>query len=68
MNSKYIRPRSLTWWASIAPLSAGVFKASAPAHGMDMPVEVIDQMTGNMTPAMLINLGLAGIGLRGALK
>ena len=63
---KYWKPRSLTFWASCAPIFAGVFLATEPLHGLSSISAVIDQMSGQMTPAMLINVGLAGIGLRAA--
>jgi len=64
---KYFKPKSLTWWASFAPLLAGLFIAAAPLHGLTAAVEVINSMTGGASAAILINAGLAGIGLRGAL-
>ena len=63
---KYFKPLSMTWWASAAPLIAGVFMSMEPVHGLSDWVEVVRLWTGGMTPAMLINLGLFGIGLRGA--
>lgn len=62
---KYIKLNSLTWWASFAPFICGVFMAFTPVHGL---VEVTDSLraaTGLTAPA-LINMGIAGIGLRGA--
>lgn len=68
MESKYFKPKSLTWWASLAPLLAGLFVAAEPVHGLAAWVELIDNATGGASPAVLINAGVAGIGLRGALK
>ena len=65
---KYIKPKSLTWWASVVPLVAGTIVATGPLHGVEEIVQTIDNFTGNMQPALLINMGLAGIGLRGALS
>ena len=64
---KYFKPNSVTWWASISPLAAGVFMAAEPVHGMTPIVQSIENAT-EMTPYMLINLGIAGVGLRGAIK
>lgn len=64
---KYFKPRSLTWWASVAPLVAGLIVASEPLHELAKLVATIDNMTGGMSAAVMINSGLIGIGLRGAL-
>lgn len=66
MTSKYIKPKSLTWWASVAPLAAGVFMACEPLHGLSGAVDSLRNATG-LTAPILINMGLAGVGLRGAL-
>jgi hypothetical protein len=63
---KYFKPRSLTWWASIAPLAAGLFLATEPIHGLAGMADSIRAGTGMNAP-VLINMGLAGVGLRGAL-
>jgi hypothetical protein len=65
---KYIRPNSLTWWASVAPLVAGGFIALEPVHGASDWVAVVNVLTDHMSPAVLINVGLAGIGVRAAIK
>ena len=64
---KYLKPRSLTWWTSLAPVIAGLIVASEPLHGVVSLVETIDGITGGISPAIMINAGLAGIGLRGAM-
>jgi hypothetical protein len=64
----YFKPKSLTWWAAFVPLMAGLVVASEPIHGMGAVVQTIDSMTGNVSSAILINVGLAGIGFRGAIK
>ncbi len=64
---KYIRPTSLTWWSAVVPLLCGLFMAFEPVHGMTDLAEAIKNATGMSAP-VLINLGLAGIGLRGAIK
>ena len=67
MESKYFKPLSVTWWASVTPLLCGLFMASVPVHGMTDIAESISNATGLSAP-VLINMGLAGIGLRGAIK
>lgn len=65
--NKYFKPGSLTWWASVSPLLMGLFIASEPLHGMASAVLSIKNATG-MTAPVLINAGLVGIGIRGAIK
>ena len=65
--SKYFKPRSLTWWASVSPLIMGLFMATEPLHGMASAAAAIQNATGQTAP-VLINAGLMGIGIRGALK
>ena len=66
---RYFKPYSLTWWASAAPLFAGVVKALEAAFPGLQPVSaVIDAMSGEIPAPVLINMGLIGIGLRGAVK
>lgn len=64
---KYLKPRSLTWWASVSPLFCGVFIAAEPLHGLSAISESLQNGTGMSAP-VLINMGLVGIGLRGAIK
>lgn len=67
MTGKYVKPTSLSWWASFVPLVAGLVLAAEPLHGWIGITETIDRASGGMTAAMLINVGALGIGLRGAL-
>lgn len=67
MIRRYLKLRSLTWWTSLAPLMVGLIVASEPLHGLSTLVETLRAATGDAPPAVLINAGLAGIGLRGAL-
>ena len=67
MQSKYIKPKSLTWWTSAAPLSLGTFIAFTPVHGLADWASSIDAITGGIGPYGLINAGLVGIGIRAAL-
>lgn len=67
MRRKYFRPNSLTWWASATPLFAGMIKAASVARPeLQTITAVIDAASGDMPAPILINMGLIGIGLRGA--
>lgn len=50
------------------PLIAGVVVAFEPLHGGVAITETINNVTGFLSPAVMINAGLIGIGVRGALK
>jgi hypothetical protein len=65
---KYFKPKSLTWWSSFVPLIAGVVVASEPLHGWLAVTATIDALTGGVSPSLMINAGLLGIGVRGAMK
>ena len=65
---KYFKPKSLTWWASFAPLIAGLVVAFEPLHGWLAVTDTINALTGGVPPSLLINAGLVGIGVRGAMK
>ena len=66
--SKYFKPKSLTWWASAAPLVAGIILATEPLHAAFDLAQTLRNITGDVPPVMLFNAGLAGIGIRGALQ
>lgn len=68
MLRKYWKPTSLTWLASVTPLVIGIFMALEPVHGLSQWVQAAGAMTGDMPPYALINMGLVGIGLRGAVE
>lgn len=68
MERKYFKPISLTWLASVTPVAAGLFMAFEPVHHLKEWVDAVSNLTGNISPYMLINAGLVGIGLRGAVK
>ena len=69
MFEKYVRPDSLTWWASLTPLVAGVILALSAALPTLLPVaSIINAASGGLPASVLINTGLIGIGLRGAMK
>lgn len=67
MTTKYFKPTSLTWWASVIPLLVGVVVGTESLHGWTSVVDSINELTGHTSAAVLINAGLAGIGIRGAL-
>ena len=64
---KYLRPTSVTWLASMVPVCLGVFQATLPLHGLELSAQIISNMTGGASPYVLINAGLVGIGMRGAM-
>tara|TARA_R110000744_G_scaffold149386_6_gene262532 strand:- start:106 stop:309 length:204 start_codon:yes stop_codon:yes gene_type:complete len=66
--NKYFKPKSLTWWGATVPLVAGLVAASEPIHGLSAIVQTIDSVTGHVSPAIMINAGLVGIGFRGAME
>lgn len=65
---KYLKPRSLTWWTAMVPLIAGLVVALGAAIPDLAPVvAVINAASDGMPAAAMINMGLIGIGLRGAI-
>lgn len=79
---RYIRPKSLTWWAGILMIAIGAAQAAGwPTQGTDGAdglvgiisaltaalVQVLGGTGGEQSPAALIGLGLAAIGLRDAM-
>ena len=52
----------------MSPLAGGLLVATAPLHGLVDVVEVVNNISGNAEPGVLINAGLLGIGLRGAME
>jgi hypothetical protein len=68
MELKYFKPKSITWWGSVVPLACGLFIAFEPTHGLSGLAASLDAATGGIGPYALINLGLVGVGLRGAVK
>jgi hypothetical protein len=65
---KYFKPKSLTWWSSCVPLIAGAVVAFEPIHGLSAITDTINNVTGFVSPAVMINAGLIGIGVRGAMN
>jgi hypothetical protein len=67
--SKYVKPKSLTWWASVVPLIAGLALAvSSAVPGFEALNGLLQGFFPEATAVELINVGLIGIGLRGAIK
>ena len=65
---KYVKPLSLTWLASALPLAAGLFVAFEPVHHLVDWSKAVSLTFGGASPYLLINAGLVGIGLRGAIR
>lgn len=66
---RYFKPKSLTFWCAVTPFFAGLIVALASVvPELEKAATVINIASGGLTPPVLINLGLAGIGLRGAIK
>jgi len=66
MFKKYFKPRSVTWWSSVVPLVIGLIIAVDPLHPWGAITTTMTNLT-DIPSYMLINGGLFGIGLRGAL-
>ncbi|MFN3856094.1 MAG: hypothetical protein ACK4M0_17025 [Phreatobacter sp.] len=68
---RYIRPRSLTWWAGLMAVATGTATLALPATG---PLAELARLvtllsgSGDASPAALIALGLGLIGLRDRLE
>lgn len=67
--AKYVKPKSLTWWASAFPLFAGLVLAiTSSVPGLEAIAGIVGGFFPGMSAVTLINMGLVGIGLRGAVK
>ena len=65
---KYLKPRSLTFWAGAVPLLSGLLMAASKVVPQLQPVGIVlDAVYGGTSPSALINAGIAAIGIRGAL-
>jgi hypothetical protein len=68
---RYIRPRSLTWWAGLLAVATGTATMALPETG---PLADLARLvtllsgSGDASPAALIALGLGLIGLRDRLE
>lgn len=66
---KYLKPKSLTWWAGLFPLASGIVVSLAAGFpGLQPVADALVALYGGMTPAGMINAGLVAIGLRGAMS
>lgn len=66
MERKYFKPLSVTWWSGVVPIVGGGFIAAEPLHQLAEHTMVVSSVFGDVPPGVLINGGLALIGLRGA--
>lgn len=68
-EAKYVKPKSLAWWASVMPLVGGLIIAFSKVFAELEPIAtIVHELSGDMTAAQLVQLGLLGIGLRGAIS
>ncbi|GAB4387771.1 hypothetical protein [Albidovulum sp.] len=64
---RYVRPKSLTWWAGVLSMLTGTASVALPATG---PLAELARLvallagTGDASPSGLVFLGLGLIGLR----
>lgn len=68
---RYIRPRSLTWWAGVAMIAVGIAGIILPDSDAAREVAVaLHMLTGEgaSSPGMMIGSGLGLIGLRDAIQ
>ena len=68
MATKYFQPTSLTWWSGVAMIAEGLILLAAQIVPSLAPLAaMIRPATGGMGPMILINGGLAAIGIKGAI-
>lgn len=66
---KYFKPTSLTWWAAVFPLVGGLLlMISKIIPGLEDVAAAVNTFWPGADGVVLINIGLAGIGLRGAMQ
>jgi len=65
MDKKYFKPKSLTWLSGAVPIIGGTFIAFEPVHNLVEVTTSVSAIFGDASPGILINGGLALIGLRG---
>ena len=66
--NKYIKPKSVTWWAGAGLLVMGIVVGIGQGFDLGGITAVIDAWTGGLGSAALMAQGAGLIGLRGALK
>lgn len=69
-ESPYFQPQSPIWWMGLISVLAGVIKALATVHAqLAGVVAVIDAFSAtNMSPGMLVSVGLSIMGLKAQLE
>lgn len=68
MLNKYIKPKSITWWAGIITLASGLIMALAAGFPAFEPLaKALRAAWGIDAPALLFTLGLGLVGVRGAI-
>lgn len=68
---KYIKPKSLTWWAGIFALVVGIASLAIPDnYQLSQLGQLVSMLSGGQdaNPASLIAMGLGLIGIRGAIS
>ena len=63
---RYLRPKSLTWWTSIASIALGLLGMFYPGHDpIDQLGQVLAVLLGgsDSSPVGLVILGFIGIGI-----
>jgi hypothetical protein len=64
----YFKPRSLTFWAGAILVVCGVFLAAEELHGLVKITGFLREIYGHTAPGVMINNGLAIIGIRRVLQ
>lgn len=69
-ESPYFQPNSPIWWMGLISVLAGVVKALAVTHEeLADAVVIIDTFSAtNMSPGMLVSIGLSIMGLKAQLE
>lgn len=66
MQTRYFRPKSLSWWGGAVMMAAGLVLATLPLHGMERLVATIYNLSPGADPLALIGTGAGIIGIRDA--
>jgi len=65
---KYIKPKSVTWWAGVAMVGMGGALGIDDGYDLGAAIDVLRAWTGGMGASVLIAQGAGLIGIRGAMK
>ena len=65
---KYIKPKSVTWWAGVAMVVMGGVLGIDDGYDLGASIDVLRAWTGGMGASVLIAQGAGLIGIRGAMK